>query len=63
MQFNQFSFGSIRIDGLNYRHDVEMDRAKSSGPAGGFEHSVLTPSPGHWSLRAGAFCIVNEWVA
>ena len=28
MRFEDFSFGSIRIDGVTYEHDVEIDRAK-----------------------------------
>jgi hypothetical protein len=28
MQFNGFSFGSIRIDGVSYDHDVVIDRGK-----------------------------------
>ena len=28
MQFNEFSFGSISIDGVSYDHDVVIDRGK-----------------------------------
>ena len=28
MQFESFSFGSIRIDGISYDHDVLIDRGK-----------------------------------
>jgi hypothetical protein len=28
MQFEAFSFGSIRIDGVNYDHDVVIDRGE-----------------------------------
>jgi hypothetical protein len=28
MQFEKFSFGSIRIDGITYEHDVVIDRGK-----------------------------------
>ena len=28
LRFEGFSFGSIRIDGINYDHDVVIDRAK-----------------------------------
>ena len=28
MQFQEFSFGSIRIDGTNHKHDVVIDRGK-----------------------------------
>ncbi len=28
MQFEHFSFGSIRIDGVTYEHDVLIDRGK-----------------------------------
>ena len=28
MQFEKFSFGSIRIDGTNHKHDVVIDRGK-----------------------------------
>ena len=30
MRFEQFSFGSIRIDGVSYDHDVVIDRGKIS---------------------------------
>ena len=28
MQFEEFSFGSIRIDGVTYEHDVVIDRGE-----------------------------------
>ena len=28
MRFEEFSFGSIRIDGISYEHDVIIDRGK-----------------------------------
>jgi hypothetical protein len=28
MRFQEFSFGSIRIDGITYEHDVVIDRGK-----------------------------------
>lgn len=28
MQFQKFSFGSIRIDGVDHEHDVVIDRGK-----------------------------------
>lgn len=28
MRFEEFSFGSIRIDGVNYDHDVVIDRGE-----------------------------------
>jgi hypothetical protein len=28
MQFDNFSFGSIRIDGSTYKHDVAIDRGE-----------------------------------
>jgi hypothetical protein len=28
MRFEKFSFGSIRIDGVNHEHDVVIDRGK-----------------------------------
>jgi hypothetical protein len=28
MRFEKFSFGSIRIDGINHEHDVVIDRGK-----------------------------------
>jgi hypothetical protein len=28
MRFDEFSFGSIRIDGISYEHDVIIDRGK-----------------------------------
>jgi len=28
MRFEKFSFGSIRIDGVTYKHDVVIDRGK-----------------------------------
>jgi len=28
MRFNKFSFGSIRIDGSTYEHDLVIDRGK-----------------------------------
>jgi hypothetical protein len=28
MRFQAFSFGSIRIDGVTYRHDVVIDRGR-----------------------------------
>ena len=28
MQFEEFSFGSIRIDGVTYEHDVLVDRGE-----------------------------------
>ena len=28
MEFEEFSFGSIRIDGMTYEHDVVIDRGK-----------------------------------
>jgi hypothetical protein len=28
MQFESFSFGSIRIDGITYEHDVVIDRGE-----------------------------------
>ena len=28
MQFQKFSFGSIRIDGTNHKHDIVIDRGK-----------------------------------
>ena len=28
MHFEEFSFGSIRIDGVNYEHDVLIDRGR-----------------------------------
>ncbi len=28
MRFEEFSFGSIRIDGVTYQHDVVIDRGK-----------------------------------
>ncbi len=28
MRFEKFSFGSIRIDGVTYEHDVVIDRGK-----------------------------------
>ncbi len=28
MRFEEFSFGSIRIDGVTYNHDVVIDRGK-----------------------------------
>lgn len=30
MRFDEFSFGSIRIDGISYDHDVVIDRGKVS---------------------------------
>ena len=30
MRFQKFSFGSIRIDGTTYEHDVVIDRGKIS---------------------------------
>src|SRR5260370_33952229 len=30
MRFEKFSFGSIRIDGVTYEHDVVIDRGKVS---------------------------------
>ena len=30
MRFEEFSFGSIRIDGTTYEHDVVIDRGKSA---------------------------------
>ena len=30
MRFEQFSFGSIRIDGVTYEHDVVIDRGEIS---------------------------------
>jgi hypothetical protein len=28
MRFEEFSFGSIRIDGISYEHDVVIDRGE-----------------------------------
>jgi hypothetical protein len=28
MRFQKFSFGSIRVDGLTYEHDIVIDRGK-----------------------------------
>ena len=28
MRFEKFSFGSIRIDGVNHEHDIVIDRGK-----------------------------------
>lgn len=30
MRFEEFSFGCIRIDGVDYEHDVVIDRGKVS---------------------------------
>ncbi len=30
MQFEVFSFGSIRIDGITYKHDIVLDRGEIS---------------------------------
>jgi hypothetical protein len=30
MRFEQFSFGSIRVDGLTYEHDILIDRGEVS---------------------------------
>ena len=50
MRFDRFSFGSIRIDGVTYRHDVVIDRGmirkrkkKSSKPfRATFGHTPLS---------------------
>lgn len=50
MRFEAFSFGSIRIDGVTYEHDVVIDqgevRKRKKGPSkrfrGGFGHTPLS---------------------
>jgi hypothetical protein len=50
MRFESFSFGSIRIDGVTYEHDVVIDRGEVSKrkkkPSqqfrGGFGHTPLS---------------------
>ena len=51
MRFEDFSFGSIRIDGVTYEHDVVIDRAKvrkrnkkpSKELRGAYGHTPLSP--------------------
>ena len=31
MRFESFSFGSIRIDGVTYEHDLVIDRGENPG--------------------------------
>jgi hypothetical protein len=43
MQFESFSFGSIRIDGITYEHDVVIDRGevrkRKKGPSQRFRNT------------------------
>jgi hypothetical protein len=32
MRFEKFSFGSIRIDGVTYEHDVIIDHGRADSP-------------------------------
>ena len=32
MRFTCYSFGSIRVDGMTYDHDLVIDRGKASSP-------------------------------
>jgi hypothetical protein len=41
MRFESFSFGSIRIDGITYEHDILIDRGavrKRKGPSKQFRN-------------------------
>lgn len=52
MEFGRFAFGSIKIDGATYEHDVVIDRGhvrkRKKGPSRGlrgrFGHTPLTPA-------------------
>jgi hypothetical protein len=76
MDFEAFSFGSIRIDGVTYRHDVVIDRGqvrkrkkKPSKPfRGAFGHTPLSAAEAiPWNCRrlvigtgTGALPVMDE---
>jgi hypothetical protein len=76
MRFEQFAFGSIRIDGTTYEHDVVIDRGqvrrRKKGPSkqfrGEFGHTPLSIEEKiPWKCRrlvigtgTGALPVMNE---
>jgi hypothetical protein len=59
VRFERFSFGSIRIDGVTYNHDVVIDRGKvrkrkkkaSKKFREAFEHTPLSQEGIPWKCR------------
>ena len=76
MRFEKFSFGSIRIDGTTYEHDVVIDRGevrkRKKKPSKKFRetfgHTPISPKEAiPWNCRqlligtgAGALPVMNE---
>ena len=76
MRFQEFSFGSIRIDGVTYEHDVVIDRGEvrkrkkkpSKKFREAFGHTPISPREAiPWNCRqlligtgAGALPVMNE---
>jgi len=76
MRFEKFSFGSIRIDGTTYEHDVVIDRGEvrkrkkkpSKKFREAFGHTPISPREAiPWNCRqlligtgAGALPVMNE---
>jgi hypothetical protein len=76
MRFEEYSFGSIRIDGVTYDHDVVIDRGEvhkrkkkaSKKFREAFGHTPLSPEEGiPWKCRrlvvgtgAGALPVMKE---
>ena len=60
MDFQKFSFGSIRIDGIAYNHDVVIDRGEvrrrkkkpSKEFRDAFGHTPVSPQEGGHTLEA-----------
>lgn len=76
MEFEKFSFGSIRIDGITYSHDVVIDRGEvrkrkkkpSKEFRDAFGHTPISPKEAiPWKCRrlvigtgTGALPVMNE---
>ena len=66
MRFEEFSFGSIRIDGVTYEHDVVIDRGEvrkrkkkaSKKFRDAFGHTPLSLEEKiPWKCRCGSLCL------
>ena len=51
MDFEKFTFGSIRIDGTTYDHDVVIDRGEVPGAKRSRPRSFAMPSDTRRSLQ------------